>query len=181
MTIFAIIIAFSIFFEISGKELSRRGVDCKGSVNNCQRGVGGTAGLWPRLRSRLADCFFLNRVIVTPSPGTNIVTETVTSGTIFVPPFLTGGDKRIVEAEATPSGGLMTIFPSSLPTYATYCPDAAKYFSACGCAGVTLVTTTGPTPTVTLTTTEVLETCSAPQKVQRGLEVMNGWLNTGLA
>ncbi|KAK2035946.1 hypothetical protein LZ31DRAFT_485178, partial [Colletotrichum somersetense] len=148
MKSFALLIAFSIISTVSGNGLYRRGVDCKGPGNNCQRGVGGTAGLKPPLSSRLADCSILNSVTVIPSPMTDIVTETVTSAAIIIPTFFAGVN-RSIETEATPGGGAVTVTPSSVPMYATYCPDAANYFSACSCAGITPVTTTAPTPTVT--------------------------------
>ncbi|KAK1840168.1 hypothetical protein CCHR01_17217 [Colletotrichum chrysophilum] len=135
MKSFSFTIAFSILSTASANDLFQRGLDCKGSGNNCQHSVGGTAGLKPPPSSRLADCSLLNRVIVIPSPVTDIATETVTFGTMFIPPFLPGGDKRSVEVEPTLNGGAVTVSPSGLPTYATYCPDAAKYFIACGCAG----------------------------------------------
>ncbi|KAK2016699.1 hypothetical protein LZ32DRAFT_688702 [Colletotrichum eremochloae] len=177
----ALIIVFSILYPVSGSYVARRGLDCKDPGNNCQRGVNGTAGINPPLSSRLADCSLLNRVTVTPSPVTEIVTETSTTGTIFIPTILVGAEKRSVETEATTGGSAVTLFPSIVPTYATYCADAANYFSACGCAGVMPVTTTAPTPTVTLTTTELVEQCYGRQVVRRGMKVMNEWMNTGLA
>jgi hypothetical protein len=38
-----------------------------GAGNNCQRGVGGAAGVNPPLSSRLADCSSLFTVTVTPA------------------------------------------------------------------------------------------------------------------
>jgi hypothetical protein len=43
----------------------------------------------------------------------------------------------------------VTVSPTAIPTYATYCPNASAYSSACSCVGITAYTTTAPTPVVT--------------------------------
>lgn len=49
----------------------------------------------------------------------------------------------------TAAAAAVTVQPTVTPSYATYCENASKYFSACKCAGATPVTTYAPTPTVT--------------------------------
>jgi hypothetical protein len=67
----------------------------------------------------------------------------------------------------------VTVSPTSVPAYATYCANPSAYYSACSCAGVTGTTTTAPTPTFTSTVTATV-TCALERKVRRGLEgVMN--------
>ncbi len=59
-------VAALISAAAAGDFLEVRATNC-GSGNNCQRGVGGTAGVKPPLSSRLADCSSLFVVTVSAS------------------------------------------------------------------------------------------------------------------
>lgn len=62
----SIILLVSAALAVKAHVLDVRAAAC-GAGNNCQRGVGGTAGLKPPLSSRLADCSSLNTVTVIPT------------------------------------------------------------------------------------------------------------------
>jgi hypothetical protein len=47
----------------------------------------------------------------------------------------------------------VTVSPSAIPTYASACPDAARYSSACSCWGIFATTVTAASATVTSTVT----------------------------
>ncbi|KAM0273215.1 hypothetical protein ACHAQH_008406 [Verticillium albo-atrum] len=137
--------------------------------NNCQRGVGGTAGVKPPLTSRQADCSRLNVVTVSPSTVTTTVPTTITIVNLPNPTSL----KRAVtiptaEVAKRQEVGAATITPTAIPTYATYCSSASAYYSACSCAGITAVTTTLPTPTSTVYST--VSVCAAMNLARRALE-----------
>ncbi|KUJ23897.1 uncharacterized protein LY89DRAFT_776109 [Mollisia scopiformis] len=113
------------------------------NADNCLRGLRGTANMVPPLSSRLDDCSSFQLATVTPAPTT--ITTTVATETITV-----------TEAAVTARAILPrqeTVYPSSIPAYATYCPVSSRYASACSCLGVTATTTTVGTPTVTISTT----------------------------
>jgi hypothetical protein len=69
---------------------------------------------------------------------TTTYTQTITT-------TLPVGMKRAAAAE----GGLEARAAGTVPTYATYCHDAAAYSSACSCIGVTATTVIAPTQIVT--------------------------------
>lgn len=52
--------------------------------------------------------------------------------------------------------GPVTVTPSVVPPYASSCPDASAYSSACSCWGIAGQTTTMPTPTSTVTTSTTI-------------------------
>ncbi|KAJ3520317.1 hypothetical protein NM208_g13758 [Fusarium decemcellulare] len=147
------------------------------SASICNRGVGGNAGD-PPLTSRLSDCKELD--VVTVSPYTVTTTKETPTLVVRIP---TGfPTKRQVlnqltaRAEGEPTA--TTIYPTAVPTYATYCDSPEAYYSACSQAGITPSTTTLPTPT----TTKVVTTPACPMRrmVKRGGEAMgyefeDGW------
>ncbi|KAK3942501.1 hypothetical protein QBC46DRAFT_379763 [Diplogelasinospora grovesii] len=141
---------------VCGELLEVRATAC-GAGNNCQRGVGGTAGVKPPLSSRMADCSSLNTVTVTPAPYTTTTTSTV----LEIP--------SSVKKRQDDAGTAVTVTPTAVPTYATYCANPPAYYSACSCAGATPTTTFAPTPTVTATET-VTETCALKRSVKRSWE-----------
>ena len=59
----------------------------------------------------------------------------------------------IENRQATATTTTITM-PQNVPAYASPCSGTARYSSACSCAGVTPVTITAPTPTVTATVIE---------------------------
>ncbi|KAH7305559.1 hypothetical protein B0I35DRAFT_483907 [Stachybotrys elegans] len=120
---------------------------CKGNGNNCQRGIGGVNGRIP-LASRIADCSSLFTITVTPAATTTVSTSLFYYATTTV----TVEDDGLTERDVEPASTPVTVLPTSVPTYATYCAGAEKYYSACQCAGVTPATTTAPTPVVTSVT-----------------------------
>ncbi|RNJ59160.1 hypothetical protein D7B24_003253 [Verticillium nonalfalfae] len=137
--------------------------------NNCQRGVGGTAGVRPPLTSRQADCSRLNVVTVSPSTTTTTLTTTVTIVNIPNPTsFKRAVTLPTVDVAKRQDVGAATITPTAVPTYATYCSSASAYYSACSCAGITAVTTTLPTPTATAYNT--VSVCVAMNLARRALE-----------
>jgi len=136
MKVFAVLSLVSLAF---GSVLEQR--DCAG--NNCNRAVTGTrAGIAP-LSSRSADCASYLLTTVTPKPVTVTVTDFVTT---------TGAAKRDALVDRQ-----VTVWPSSVPAYASACSASGEYASACSCFGVTGSVTTVATPTVTVTTT--VDTC----------------------
>ncbi|EHK16144.1 uncharacterized protein TRIVIDRAFT_184567 [Trichoderma virens Gv29-8] len=106
-------------------------------ADNCARAVTGTReGLLP-ITSRQADCSSFMLATVTPE-------ATTTTITITVDPEVTPKIKR-----AANNGSAVTVFPTSIPTYAANCDSGAVYSSACSCWGITAATTTAATPTQT--------------------------------
>jgi hypothetical protein len=63
---FSIMLLLPAALAVSAELIEVRATAC-GAGNNCQRGVGGTAGVRPPLSSRLADCSSLFTVTVTPA------------------------------------------------------------------------------------------------------------------
>ncbi|KAH8777975.1 hypothetical protein BGZ57DRAFT_854011 [Hyaloscypha finlandica] len=161
---FSLMLLLPTALTASAQLIEVRATAC-GAGNNCQRGVGGTAGVNPPLSSRLADCSSLFTVTVTPA----VYTTTTTSSVLDMP-------LTVVKRDAPASA--VTVSPTVVPTYAKYCSSASAYYSACSCAGVTGVTTFAPTPTVTVTETTTV-TCALERKVKRGLEVAGGIMNFG--
>lgn len=64
-----------------------------------------------------------------------------------------------------------TIFPTEVPSYATYCDSPEEYYEACSEAGVTAFTTTLPEPETT-TTTSTSDGCAPLSLGKRGLEYL---------
>lgn len=60
----------------------------------------------------------------------------------------------------TGTDGTVTVKPTEIPTYATYCDSYEDYYDACADLGATAVTTTAP-PQTTTTTSSTLVTCWA--------------------
>ncbi|KAL7931741.1 hypothetical protein V8C35DRAFT_109065 [Trichoderma chlorosporum] len=107
------------------------------NADNCARAVTGTRdGLLP-ITSRKADCSSFMLATVTPKAATTTIT-------ITVDPDYTAKVKR-----TAPAGSAVTVFPSSIPEYASPCDSGAVYSSACSCWGITATTTTAATPTQT--------------------------------
>jgi hypothetical protein len=63
---FSLMLLLPTALTASAQLIEVRATAC-GAGNNCQRGVGGTAGVKPPLSSRLADCSSLFTVTVTPA------------------------------------------------------------------------------------------------------------------
>ncbi|KAF7897771.1 uncharacterized protein EAF01_008737 [Botrytis porri] len=84
------------------------------------------------LQSRSLDCAKFIATIVTPNASIALIT---TSAKMEDYPY--------VPSQTTADHG-------TIPTYASYCTDAAAYSSACDCAGVTPSAVVAPTPTTYL-------------------------------
>ncbi|PMD18535.1 hypothetical protein NA56DRAFT_706447 [Hyaloscypha hepaticicola] len=162
---FSLMLLLPAALTASAQMIEVRATAC-GAGNNCQRGVGGTAGNKPPLSSRLADCSSLNTVTVTPAPFTTATTSSVLEV------------MTIKARQADEPGSAVTVTPTAVPTYATYCSNPLAYYSACSCAGATPITTTMPTPTVTVTEQASI-TCALKRKVKRGLQVVGGVFDYG--
>ncbi|KAG9499364.1 hypothetical protein J7337_010184 [Fusarium musae] len=98
----------------------------------------------PEFTDRIADCQDLNIVTVSSYQVTMTVKK---RGNVIIIP--TNPIVRRAEGEAA-----ATIFPTSVPAYATYCDSPSAYYEACSQFGVTAFTTTIPEPTTTETITE---------------------------
>lgn len=70
-----------------------------------------------------------------------------------------------------------TLLHRNSPRYRLLTPPSLDY-SACSCAGATPITTTMPTPTVTVTEQASI-TCALKRKVKRGLQVVGGVFDYG--
>ncbi|XEU97463.1 hypothetical protein FSHL1_002749 [Fusarium sambucinum] len=93
----------------------------------------------PEFTDRIADCQDLNVVTVSSYE----VTQTVYKrGNVIIIP--TNAIVRRAEGEAA-----TTIFPTDIPTYATYCDSPEAYYEACSQFSITAFTTTIPEPTTT--------------------------------
>ncbi|TVY58167.1 hypothetical protein LCER1_G001379 [Lachnellula cervina] len=102
--------------------------------DNCFRAVAGTRRGPGQVSTASSDCSSFLQTITTPPATTVTVTTTTTK-----PPSGAPNGKR--EALKT------------IPAYASPCPGAADYSSACSCLGITSAIITAPTPTITSTVT----------------------------
>ncbi|TVY42107.1 hypothetical protein LSUB1_G002078 [Lachnellula subtilissima] len=102
--------------------------------DNCLRAVAGTRQNPGQVFTASSDCSSFLQTTTTPPATTVTVTTTTTR-----PPSSFLQHKR--EALKT------------IPAYASPCPGAADYSSACSCLGVTSAIITAPAPTITSTVT----------------------------
>ncbi|KAH7375176.1 hypothetical protein B0T11DRAFT_6787 [Plectosphaerella cucumerina] len=133
---------------VSASTLHDRNQVC--NANNCARAVTGTReGRIPSITSRRLDCSSFMLVTVTLAPTTTTLTETVSGvTTITITTTLSPANqaRRAVQ-------GAVTIRPTSIPPYASPCPNSSAFSSACSCWGIGPMKTTAAASTVTATTT----------------------------
>ncbi|KAF7549365.1 hypothetical protein G7Z17_g6442 [Cylindrodendrum hubeiense] len=163
---------------VAGNEFFARRAGRCGLKDVCLKGVTNGDAVDPPLTSRLDDCKALYTVTVSPYAVTT--TSYVGELVVRIPTGMPTGRQvpnRIVgRAEGLPTA--TTISPTIVPPYATYCPTAAAYYSACSRAGVTPFTTTLETPTSTVTVNT--DDCYMRRMVKRGGESLGyefeeGW------
>ncbi|KAL8334386.1 hypothetical protein RB598_008908 [Gaeumannomyces tritici] len=123
------------------------------NANNCARAVTGTRDKIPSLETRRADCSAFMLATVTPATVTTTTTISVT-----VSKSTTSTTTTTTTTTSTTTTGILdprqvTQVPSLVPAYASACPDAAAYSSACSCWGITARTTTAGAPSATASTT----------------------------
>ncbi|TPX16361.1 uncharacterized protein E0L32_004010 [Thyridium curvatum] len=108
------------------------------NADNCLRAI--RASSFPT-RSGVADCG--SYLAATVTPGTSTIYSTVVAGSLPTVSVVTG---NIDVPPATP----VTVYPTSIPTYASACSGSVRYSSACSCVGVSQSTITVATPTTTV-------------------------------
>ncbi|RKU48446.1 hypothetical protein DL546_001333 [Coniochaeta pulveracea] len=165
--------------------LDPRATACKGSGNNCQRGVSGVNGK-PALSVRLADCSSFLAVTSTPAPTTTTITTegtTLTTTTTTTTGFISGYTTETLPVAPTDIQVVTKRGASAVPTYATYCADPSAYASACACAGVTPTTVVLEPATVTeyaasATQTVLVTDCQLMNALQsRGFHGLARWVD----
>ncbi|KAH8668994.1 hypothetical protein BX600DRAFT_461083 [Xylariales sp. PMI_506] len=140
------------------------------SIDQCSVGLLDATGV-PDLALRMNDCSILNVVTVTPPEVTQSTTEVVFTSTNFTTitttvtttsPSPTSSveplRKRDGGVTATGLDGTVTVKPTQIPTYATYCDSYESYYDACSDLGITASTTTAAVQTSFIVSTEVI-TC----------------------
>ncbi|TVY41007.1 hypothetical protein LOCC1_G005881 [Lachnellula occidentalis] len=110
--------------------------------DNCLRAVAGTRQGPAQVSTASSDCSSFLQTFTTPPATTVTITTTTTA-----PPSSPFQHKRAAL--------------KFIPAYASPCPGAADYSSACSCLGVTSAIITVPAPTITSTVT-VTATASPP-------------------
>ncbi|KAF3942042.1 hypothetical protein ABW19_dt0201409 [Dactylella cylindrospora] len=171
------------------------------AANNCARAVTGTANGGASRTSRArSDCSSFMAVTSTTTPATATNTDTVTESltitdTATVTETVYGEVEVAKRSEPTPTGisyaeevalhdALQNVkrqAPSNtIPTYASPCPNASAYVSACSCWGIVAPTiwVTAPTPQTTVfetvtetsyTTVPATETTTVYQPSETGV------------
>jgi len=99
-------------------------------------------------RPGIADYSSYFLITVTPATYTSTVTATATD---YSNKRRRGNEPRVAMPESTLQVRQVTVAPSSIPAYASPCSGSVRYSSAYSCIGVTVSTTTLPTPTVVTT------------------------------
>ncbi|KAF6827374.1 hypothetical protein CMUS01_09028 [Colletotrichum musicola] len=118
------------------------------NADNCLRAVRATRFGTATMEIRMSECSSYLAVTETPSASTVYITErnveTVTINT-----------RNLNRRDApTPSP------TKAIPAYATFCPDAAAYSSACSCFGARATTVTAPPPPVVTSTVTIVATAT---------------------
>jgi hypothetical protein len=98
--------------------------------------------------------------LTTTATATSLRSTTSTISTT-VPTTVTSVSVSTTTATTTTTAPLQVVVPrqvtnrpSAVPAYASSCPDAARYSSACSCWGITATTTTVTAATITSTVTQ---------------------------
>ncbi|KAL6922705.1 hypothetical protein FSHL1_006668 [Fusarium sambucinum] len=136
------------------------------SANVCVAGLNDPNGQ-PDVESRIQDCSAYNTVTVSPFASTT----TLVKRRVYyqIPTAWATPQPKITRRADDPTD--TTIFPTEIPSYATYCDSPSEYYEACSEAGVTAFTTTLPEPDTT-TTTSTSNGCGPLSKMKRGIEYL---------
>ncbi|KAM0342495.1 hypothetical protein ACHAPU_009468 [Fusarium lateritium] len=126
-----------------------------------------STGVTSSANSRISDCRDYNTVTVSPLTST----ATVLKRRVYyqIPTAWATPQPKITKRADDPTD--TTIFPTEVPSYATYCDFPSEYYEACSEAGVTAFTTTLPEPDAT-TTTSTSNGCGPLSKMKRGIEYL---------
>ncbi|KAK2041994.1 hypothetical protein LZ31DRAFT_375108 [Colletotrichum somersetense] len=122
------------------------------NADNCLRAVRATRFGTATMEVRMAECSSFLAVTETQVTSTVFVTES------SIQTITANSTKTIFQRQAAETA----ISTKTIPEYASACPDAARYSSACSCFGATAATTTAPAATVTSTVSIVSTTTLAP-------------------
>ncbi|EJT72464.1 hypothetical protein GGTG_09330 [Gaeumannomyces tritici R3-111a-1] len=157
------------------------------NADNCLRAVRAT-----QFPTRLEACSSFVVTTVTPATSTHTETVKVTAGTPVVTLSVTDTTVNTVTATsmvkvdetltvatvtqtktqtvgtpqkraAADGDQAVTVVPTAIPAYASACTSAARFSSACSCAGVTGSVTTAPTPVTTVYVTETQTPAASTQ------------------
>ncbi|RGP63995.1 hypothetical protein FSPOR_8323 [Fusarium sporotrichioides] len=152
--------------ELTSTETTSQAAGVTSSVNVCVDGLRDPNGQ-PDLQSRISDCSAYNTVTVSPFTST----ATVVKRRVYyqIPTAWATPQPKITKRADDPTD--TTIFPTIVPSYATYCDSPSEYYEACSEAGVTAFTTTLPEPDTT-TTTSTSNGCGPLSKFKRGVEYL---------
>ncbi|KAL4724392.1 hypothetical protein ACLX1H_009006 [Fusarium chlamydosporum] len=150
--------------EITSSETASQSAGVTSSANVCVAGLNNPNGQ-PDLQSRINDCSAYNTVTVSPLASTS----TVLKRRVYyqIPTAWATPQPKITKRADDPTD--TTIFPTDVPSYATYCDSPSEYYEACSEAGVTAFTTTLPEPDATTTTT-TSNGCGPLSKMKRGID-----------
>ncbi|KAM0243947.1 hypothetical protein ACHAP5_006710 [Fusarium lateritium] len=152
--------------ETTSSETTSQSAGVTSSANICLAGLNDPNGI-PDVESRLDDCSAYNTVTVSPLTSTS----TVLKRRVYyqIPTAWATPQPKITKRADDPTD--TTIFPTDVPSYATYCDSPSEYYEACSEAGVTAFTTTLPEPDAT-TTTSTSNGCGPLSKMKRGIEYL---------
>ncbi|KAH6949458.1 hypothetical protein HG530_014515 [Fusarium avenaceum] len=152
--------------EVTSSETTSQSTEVTSSANVCLAGLNDPNGQ-PDVESRISDCSAYNTVTVSPLASTS----TVLKRRVYyqIPTAWATPQPKITKRADDPTD--TTIFPTEVPSYATYCDSPSEYYEACSEAGVTAFTTTLPEPDAT-TTTSTSNGCGPLSKMKRGIEYL---------
>ncbi|KAJ4246354.1 hypothetical protein NW762_013705 [Fusarium torreyae] len=152
--------------EITSTETTSHFAEATSSVDACVEGILNLNGQ-PDLQSRIHDCSVYNTVTVSPLTSTATI---VKRRVLYQVPTAWATPQPMIRRRADDPTDT-TIFPTSVPPYATYCDSPSDYYEACSEAGITAVTTTLPKPDTT-TTTSTSDVCAPKSKFKRAVEYL---------
>ncbi|KAH7184757.1 uncharacterized protein B0J16DRAFT_122115 [Fusarium flagelliforme] len=152
--------------EATSSETTSQSAGITSSANVCFAGLSDPNGQ-PDVDSRISDCSAYNTVTVSPFASTT----TVLKKRVYyqIPTAWATPQPKITKRADDPTD--TTIFPTEIPSYATYCDSPEEYFEACSETGVTAFTTTLDEPE-TSTTTSTSDGCAPLSLGKRGLEYL---------
>ncbi|KAJ4006117.1 hypothetical protein NW752_001367 [Fusarium irregulare] len=152
--------------EVASSETTSQAAGITSSANVCFAGLSDPNGQ-PDVDSRISDCSAYNTVTVSPFASTS----TVLKKRVYyqIPTAWATPQPMITKRADDPTD--TTIFPTEIPSYATYCESPEEYYEACSEAGVTAFTTTLPEPD-TETTTSTSDGCGPKSLASRGLKYL---------
>ncbi|KAF4943989.1 hypothetical protein FSARC_14795 [Fusarium sarcochroum] len=152
--------------ETTFAETTSNSAGVTSSVDACVEGLRNPNGQ-PDVQSRIHDCSVYNTVTVSPLTSTATL---VKRRVLYQMPTAWATPQPMIRRRADDPTDT-TIFPTSVPPYATYCDSPSEYYEACSEAGVTAFTTTLPEPETT-TTTSTKDICAPKSKFKRAVEYL---------